>query len=157
MSQLPGVVAQYQDAHDRGDVETALSFFTSSATVKDDGHEYHGPDDIRDSLARASTEFTYTRTLTGADAVDAKTRLVTNHLEGSFPGGVVDLRYRCGHGPLVVSDVSGGANASPLARVRAAREWVGPRDGAVAAQEPAHLRSRRCGSRRTSPRRVRSW
>ena len=94
MSHLPDVVAQYQDAHDRGDVERALSSFMSSATVKDDGHEYHGLDEIRDWLARASTEFNYTRALTGADAVDANTWLVTNHLEGNFPGGVVDLRYR---------------------------------------------------------------
>jgi hypothetical protein len=68
--------------------------FTPTATVKDDGREYHGPGEIRDWLARASTEFTYTRTLLGADAVDANTWLVTNHLEGDFPGGVVDLRYR---------------------------------------------------------------
>jgi hypothetical protein len=68
--------------------------FTPTATVKDDGHEYHGWDEIRDWLARASTEFTYTRTLIGADAIDANTWLVTNHLEGDFPGGVVDLCYR---------------------------------------------------------------
>ena len=94
MSQIPDVVAQYQDAHDRGDVDNALAAFTPDATVKDDGHEYHGSDEIRDWLARASTEFTYTRTLTGADAIDASSWLVTNHLEGNFPGGVVDLRYR---------------------------------------------------------------
>jgi hypothetical protein len=29
-----------------------------------------------------------------AQAVDANTWLVVNHLEGDFPGGVVDLRYR---------------------------------------------------------------
>jgi hypothetical protein len=94
MSQIPDVVAQYQDAHDRRDVETALAAFTTNATVRDDGHEYHGADEIRDWLARASTEFTYTRTLTGADALNVNSWLVTNHLEGDFPGGVVDLRYR---------------------------------------------------------------
>jgi hypothetical protein len=91
---MPDVVAQYQDAHDRRDVESALAAFTTNATVKDDGHEYRGRDEIRDWLARASTEFTYTRTLTGAAAIDANSWLVTNHLEGNFPGGVVDLRYR---------------------------------------------------------------
>jgi hypothetical protein len=94
MGDLPDAVTKYQDAHDRGDVEGALAAFTSTATVKDDGHEYHGRDEIRDWLARASTEFTYTRTLTGADATDDDAWLVTNHLEGNFPGGVVDLRYR---------------------------------------------------------------
>ena len=93
MTQIPDVVAQYQDAHDRRDVETALVAFTPNATVKDDGHDYHGSDEIRDWLATASTEFAYTRTLTGAEAIDANSWLVTNHLEGNFPGGVVDLRY----------------------------------------------------------------
>src|SRR2546430_1147703 len=94
MSQMPDAIAQYQDAHDHGDVETALAAFAPNAVVKDDGHEYHGLDEIRDWLARASTEFTYTRTLIGAAAIDANTWLVTNHLEGDFPGGGVDLRYR---------------------------------------------------------------
>jgi ketosteroid isomerase-like protein len=94
MSELPDVVAIYQDAHDRGDVETALAAFAPNATVVDDGHEYHGRDAIRDWLDRASTRFTYTRTLIGSDAIDANSWLVTNHLEGDFPGGVVDLRYR---------------------------------------------------------------
>ena len=91
---MPEVVAQYQDAHDRRDVETALASFTPTATVRDDGHEYHGPDEIRDWLARASTQFSYTRTLIGAQPVGASSWLVINHLEGDFPGGVVDLRYR---------------------------------------------------------------
>jgi hypothetical protein len=94
MTALPQAVGEYQDAHDRDNVDAALATFAPAATVKDDGHEYHGLDEIRDWLARASTEFTYTRTLIGAEAVDANTWLVTNHLEGDFPGGVVDLRYR---------------------------------------------------------------
>ena len=108
MSDLPDVVADYQDAHDRGDVEGALAAFTSTASVKDDGREYHGPDEIRDWLARASTEFTYTRTLTGATAIDGESWLVTNHLEGNFPGGVVDLRYRfvLAHGLIVDLEIA---------------------------------------------------
>ena len=51
-----------------------------------------GPDEIRDWLSRASTQFDYTRTLTGFEAIDDNSWLVTNHLEGNFPGGVVDLR-----------------------------------------------------------------
>jgi hypothetical protein len=91
---VPDVIGRYQDAHDRRDVETALATFTPRATIEDDGHRYKGRNEIRDWLARASTKFTYTRTLTGAGALDADTWLVTNHLAGNFPGGVVDLRYR---------------------------------------------------------------
>ncbi len=109
MSKLPDVVGRYQDAHDRDDVDATLATFTPTATVKDDGHEYHGPDEIRDWLARASTQFTYTRTLTGAEAIDANTWLVTNHLEGNFPGGVVDLRYRF----VLTDDLISGLEIAP--------------------------------------------
>jgi ketosteroid isomerase-like protein len=94
MSQMPDAVAEYQDAHDRGDVEAALATFASDAIVTDDGHDYRGPDEIRDWLSRASTQFDYTRTLTGVEAIDDNSWLVSNRLEGNFPGGVVDLRYR---------------------------------------------------------------
>jgi hypothetical protein len=49
---------------------------------------------IRHWLARASTEFTYTRTLLDGKAVDSNSWLITNRLEGNFPGGIVDLRYQ---------------------------------------------------------------
>jgi hypothetical protein len=94
MTDLPEVVLRFQDAHDRRDADDALETFTPDAIVTDDGHTYRGRAEIRDWLSRASVEFTYTRTLIGAARVDDSTWLVTNHLEGDFPGGVVDLRYR---------------------------------------------------------------
>jgi hypothetical protein len=94
MTELPAVVLRYQDAHDRHDTGGALATFAPDAIVTDDGHTYRGPVEIRDWLSRASVEFTYTRTLIGTLEVDDNTWLVTNHLEGDFPGGVVDLRYR---------------------------------------------------------------
>jgi hypothetical protein len=94
MTELPAVVRRYQDAHDRRDTDGAVATFTPDAIVTDDGHTYRGLVEIRDWLSRASLEFTYTRTLIGKVEIDDNTWLVTNHLEGDFPGGVVDLRYR---------------------------------------------------------------
>jgi hypothetical protein len=94
MHEIPDIVRAYLDAHDRRDTEAALGSFTSDAIVKDDGREYRGLPEIRDWLSRASVEFTYTRTLIDSAEVDANTWLVENHLEGDFPGGVIDLRYR---------------------------------------------------------------
>lgn len=91
---LPEVIGRYLSAHDRRDTDAALATFASDAVVVDDGHEYASPDEIRDWLAHASTQFTYTRTFAGAELVTPDTWLVTNRLEGNFPGGVVDLRYR---------------------------------------------------------------
>ena len=90
---LPEVIGRYFSAHDRRDTDAALATFAADAVVIDDGHEYRSPHEIRD-LARASTQFTYTRTLTGAEAVTPGAWLVRNGLEGDFPGGVVDLQYQ---------------------------------------------------------------
>ena len=94
MTELPAVILRYQDAHDRRDTEGALATFTLDAIVTDDGHTYRRLAEIRDWLARASVTFTFTRTLIGTAEIDDNTWLVTNRLEGDFPGGVVDLRYR---------------------------------------------------------------
>jgi hypothetical protein len=92
-SPLPDTVRRYQDAHDRHDTDVALSAFEPDAAVFDDGKEFHGTDEIRTWLTTAASEYTFTRTLVSAEPVDADTWLVVNHLEGNFPGGVVDLRY----------------------------------------------------------------
>jgi hypothetical protein len=91
---VPEVISRYQAAHDRRDTSVALSAFTPSATVVDDGHTYRGADEIRDWVANAASEFTFTRTFVSAEALDADVWLVVNHLEGDFPGGEVDLRYK---------------------------------------------------------------
>jgi hypothetical protein len=87
-------VRDYLEAHDRRDADAALSAFTPDAIVRDDGSEYHGSSGIREWLSRASVEFTYTRTMLGADEHSTNEWIVTNHLAGDFPGGEVDLSYR---------------------------------------------------------------
>lgn len=91
---LPDVVGRYLRAHDRRDTDSALAAFTPDARVHDDGHEYVGTDEIRYWLASASTQFTYTRIAVEATAIGTDQWQVLNHLEGRFPGGLVDLRYR---------------------------------------------------------------
>jgi hypothetical protein len=91
---LPEVVRRYQDGHDHHATETALSAFTPDATVTDEDRTYEGSDQVRRWLDRAATEFTYTRTFVKAEQTSPSTWVVVNHLEGDFPGGSVDLRYR---------------------------------------------------------------
>src|SRR4029079_8714750 len=86
--------SRYQRAHDRRDTAEALSAFAADARVADDGREYRGTDEIRDWLDHAASEYTYTRSLVRAQAAGGGAWLVVNHLEGNFPGGVVDLRYQ---------------------------------------------------------------
>ena len=92
--QVPDVIDRYFAAHDRRDTETALASFSFDGRVRDDGHDYVGHDEIRDWLRRATTRFTYTRTGTAASRITDEEWEIGNRLEGNFPGGVVDLRYR---------------------------------------------------------------
>lgn len=88
------MINSYLTAHRTRDIDTAVRCFTDDATVVDDGSPHHGPDQIRDWLARSASEYSYTIELTGAKRVDDEHYIATHHLEGNFPGGVVDLRYR---------------------------------------------------------------
>ena len=90
--QLPAPIRSYLAAHDAGDADTALRAFTPTAVVVDDGVTYRGTEEIRRFLAEAG--FTYTSTLVAAERSDDAHWVATKHLEGDFPGGVVDLRYR---------------------------------------------------------------
>jgi hypothetical protein len=91
---VPEVISRYQAAHDRRDTAAALSAFAPEARVVDEDREYRGADEIGDWLAHAASEYTFTRSFVRAEATGAGTWLVVNHLEGDFPGGVVDLRYQ---------------------------------------------------------------
>lgn len=91
---LPAVLAEHLDAHAAHDIERELACYADDAVVTDDGRTYHGTEQIRAWLARASSEFSYTSELT-AVRQDAPGRwTATHHLEGDFPGGTVDLHYR---------------------------------------------------------------
>jgi ketosteroid isomerase-like protein len=91
--EMPQVIAAYQAAHDRGDVATALAQFADDATVVDDGQAYDGITGVETFLRTASAEYTFTRTLVSAAEMAPDHWVVTNHLEGDFPGGRVDLAY----------------------------------------------------------------
>lgn len=89
----PEVIRTYLVAHTSRDVDTAIRTFTLDAAVTDEGNTYRGREDIRDWLANARSEYTFTTDFTGVteDGPDVD---VTAHLEGDFPGGVADLHYR---------------------------------------------------------------
>jgi ketosteroid isomerase-like protein len=91
---LPSCITTYQQAHDRRDTDTALATFTEEATVIDEDKTYVGSEAIRGWLDTAASEFTYTRTLLGAEPLGDGLWLVRNRLDGNFPGGTAELRYQ---------------------------------------------------------------
>ena len=93
-AELPAVIKTYLTAHGARDVETALSTFAGDAVVIDDGRTHRGHAEIRSWLADAGGGYTFTTEFAGATRVDEAHVDVLQHLEGDFPGGVVDLHHR---------------------------------------------------------------
>src|SRR5436309_13371809 len=94
LTELPRTIASYLTAHRTRDADTAITCFSTDATVTDDGKTYEGAADIRRWLDRSAGEYTYTIELVGAEKIDDEHYTAINHLEGDFPGGFVDLHFR---------------------------------------------------------------
>ena len=92
--QLPAPIRGYLTAHAARDTDAALQAFTPTAVVVDEDHTFRGTEEIRGFLRSGGSEFTYTTLLVGAQRVDDAHWVAVNRLEGDFPGGVVELRYR---------------------------------------------------------------
>lgn len=91
---LPDPIATYQRAHDRRDTATALGCFAPDASVIDEDQTFTGTERIRWWLDNVASEYTYTRTLIGIEDLGEGQLIVHNRIEGDFPGGQADLKYR---------------------------------------------------------------
>ena len=94
MSELPEVIVRYLDAHRARDTATALTAFSDAAVVVDERQTYNGKAAVEGWLENAGAPYTFTIELGAVDRIDDSHYIVTNHLEGNFPGGQVDLRYQ---------------------------------------------------------------
>ncbi|GAA5026723.1 hypothetical protein GCM10023258_20760 [Terrabacter aeriphilus] len=94
MTGIPDVVSRYYSAAASGGIDDVLACFTDDAHVRDEQRDYHGLEEIRSWREGVATRFTYTTEITGADVEGSGTHVVHTHLEGDFPGGVVDLAQR---------------------------------------------------------------
>ena len=88
---LPKPIASYFAADRESGAAVALCF-TPDGIVKDEGHTYHGSDEIRSWKAQASTKFAYTSEPFASERQDSMT-VITSRLTGNFPGSPVNLRY----------------------------------------------------------------
>lgn len=89
---LPEVIAAFFMADKAGNAQALSELFTWNAVVVDEGNTYTGRDAIRQWMANASTQYTYT-VEPFAKAVEGGQTIITSHLVGNFPGSPVDLRY----------------------------------------------------------------
>lgn len=92
---LPSAVSRYlRLAGDGADRAAAVATFSADAHVEDEGIDHHGRDAVLAWLSTAASEFTYTTTLIGQLHTEPDRWTIGARLEGDFPGGVADLRFR---------------------------------------------------------------
>jgi ketosteroid isomerase-like protein len=94
MSATPDVISRYYAAATDGDLDTVIGCFTVDAHVLDEGSDHNGVDEIRRWREDVATKYTYTTLITGVETSGDGAYVVATHLEGDFPGGVVDLEQR---------------------------------------------------------------
>ena len=93
-SQLPAIIRTFLVDHAARDADAAARAFAPTAVVRDQGETFRGAAEVLAFLRHQGGEFTYTTELLGGRRVDDDHWVAVNHLEGDFPGGVVDLAYR---------------------------------------------------------------
>ena len=94
---LPAAITRYlreADPQHKANAHDLLSAFATDATVIDDGNTYTGHDEIHRWRETEASEYIYTVGVSHVEKLDDTQYVVTKHLEGDFPGGVVDIIYR---------------------------------------------------------------
>ena len=106
MTTTPGAITRYYAAAAAGDLDAVLACFTADAHVRDEGEDYHGIAEIRRWREGVASRFTYTTEITGTQQEGEHEYVVSTHLEGDFPGGVVDLAQRFTLRDGLIADLS---------------------------------------------------
>jgi ketosteroid isomerase-like protein len=90
----PEVISNYFEADARRDIDAILALFTDDAVVVDEGETWRGIDKIRAWREGPASRYNYTTEVFGTDRTSEDEYLVTGRLEGNFPGGTVELKWR---------------------------------------------------------------
>lgn len=92
---LPSAISRYLRLAGEGtDRAAAVTTFATDAHVRDEGIDHHGRDAVLGWLTGAASEFTYTTSYVGQSQEEPDRWTIGARLEGDFPGGVADLRFR---------------------------------------------------------------
>jgi uncharacterized protein (TIGR02246 family) len=90
----PAVITRYFAAQAARDFDTLVTLFADDAIVIDEGKSRRGTKEIRAWRENVASVYEYTTDLVGVETTDEGEYVARAHLEGNFPGGTVDLRYR---------------------------------------------------------------
>jgi hypothetical protein len=90
---LPEAITTYLDARASTEPSDPIAVFADDARVTDEDKSYVGRPAIAEWIHRSSTEYEFTTTFLSAEQ-DGRDYIVTNRLDGNFPGNTIDLRNR---------------------------------------------------------------
>ncbi|SCB57032.1 SnoaL-like domain-containing protein [Rhizobium aethiopicum] len=89
---LPRAIEAYFEADRTGSPEAVAAAFTETGVVKDKGKTHRGRDAIRAWMVEVGQLYTYTTEPFFIGTENGKTQ-VTAHVDGTFPGSPIDLRF----------------------------------------------------------------
>jgi uncharacterized protein (TIGR02246 family) len=92
ITKLPHSIATYIQATNARDTDTLLTIFTPDAVVTDEGHKYHGLDEIKEWKNRSHEKYQYSLEVINVAEGDNET-VVTNLVSGNFDGSPVQLHF----------------------------------------------------------------
>jgi ketosteroid isomerase-like protein len=91
---IPVAIWSYFEAAEKQDTDAVVALFAADAIVEDEDHSWSGWDAIREWRDGTATKYEYTTEVLGVEPADQDQYVARVHLEGNFPGGKVDLKYR---------------------------------------------------------------
>ena len=94
---LPDAIMRFlreADPQHKANAHDLLAAFAPDAVVVDNETTYTGHDEIHRWREAEASKYTYTVEISHVEKFDDGHYVVSTHLEGDFPGGVVDLIYR---------------------------------------------------------------
>jgi uncharacterized protein (TIGR02246 family) len=90
----PEVVRRYVAAQATRDFDTLVELFSDDGVVVDEDKTWRGKAQIRAWREGVASVYQYTTELLGVESAGEGRHVARIRLEGNFPGGVVELRYR---------------------------------------------------------------
>lgn len=91
---VPDVITRYFAAQSARDFGTLVTLFADHGVVIDEGQTRRGRNEIRAWRENVASVWEYTTDVVELTAIGSGQYAARVHLEGNFPGGTVDLRYR---------------------------------------------------------------
>jgi ketosteroid isomerase-like protein len=90
----PDIITRYFAAASRRDTDGVVALFADDAVVKDEDQTWRGASGVRAWWDGPATAYQYTTEVLSVESAGGAAYVAGVRLEGNFPGGTANLRYR---------------------------------------------------------------